>query len=224
MELFPVLMHDIKLAVAVSNSRWNLKEPPHSAQFWSPVVWRDWMYNGGEVRDPNEPLVPAEYLTHPSPDDAERWAKEAKDATLIAYDIETPRSISEDEADELGEVDILSIQFSARRGSGVFLPWREPYIEIARGVLGGEVDKAGANTWRFDDPLLEAHGCQLGGRRHDVRWAWHALQPDLRGSLQFIASFYQSSTFYAPWKHLSSSHKAVYGIMDVDAVQHIVGG
>ena len=51
---------------------------------------------------------------------------------------------------------------------------------------------------------------------------WHHLQPDLRASLQFIASFYAPEL--GPWKHLHASHPEFYGIVDVDAVQRILAG
>jgi hypothetical protein len=142
----------------------------------------------------------------------------------LAYDIETPFSAitTEDESDELGAVQILSIQFSPRPRSGIFLPWREPFIEIAKRVCNLPNDKAGANTWRFDDPLLQAHDCPLKGIKHDVRWMWHHLQPDLRSGLQFISSFY--ATEMGPWKHLHSSHPEYYGIADVDVIQRILHG
>jgi uracil-DNA glycosylase family 4 len=219
MPLFPVLMHDIKLAVAVANTRVGER-----VKFFSPVVWRDWEYEGFKPRGAEEPLVPDGYQTHPTVEDAERFLEEAQDAVLCAYDIETPRSGGEDDTDELGETKILSIQFSIKAGSGIYLPWHAPYDDIARRILALPNDKAGANVWRFDDPLLRKHGCELNGRIHDIRWAWHHLQPDLKAGLQFVASFYQEVGFRAPWKHLHISHPGFYGIADVDAVQRIMNG
>jgi hypothetical protein len=31
----------------------------------------------------------------------------------------------------------------------------------------------------------EAHGCRLNGVLHDLRWAFHTRQPDLKSALQF---------------------------------------
>ena len=31
----------------------------------------------------------------------------------------------------------------------------------------------------------EAHGCRLNGVLHDLRWAFHTRQPDLKAALQF---------------------------------------
>jgi uracil-DNA glycosylase family 4 len=220
MALFSVLMHDLKLAVAVANSRVG-----QSVKFFSPVLSRDVTYTRGEMPDLFNPVVPAGYTTYPTETDAWRFYEEAErePKKAIAYDIETPRSTeaSENDSDELPDRDILSIQFSHSPRTGLFLPWREPFIEIAKRVLRLPNPKIGANSWRFDDPLLEAHGCRLNGERHDIRWAFHHLQPDLRGSLQFIASFYNEGDGY-PWKHLHHSAKEQYGILDVDWLQRIV--
>jgi len=218
MGLLSVLMHDLKLAVAVAAGR--------ATRFFSPVLWRDFEYTPFEVRALEEPLVPPDYLTHPSEQQAWDWLRDLEQhpGALLAYDIETPRSgeSDEEESDELAEREILSIQFSFAPGTGIFLPWREGYAEVARHALALGNVKAGANTWRFDDPLLEAHGCRLNGTRHDVRWTFGHLQPDLKKSLQFITSFYQTSTFNAPWKQVHQSHPEVYGIRDVDALQQIL--
>lgn len=220
MALLSVLMDDIKLAVTIASTT-----PGQTGRFYGAVLSRDreWLHPT-KWPDPVNPAIPPEYLTHPTPRDAEnflRYMEINKDA-ILSYDIETPRSgaTSEDETDELAETKIISIQFSPRPRAGIFLPWREPFDGIARRVLALPHVKAGANTWRFDDPLLEAHGCTLGGVRHDVRWAWHHLQPDLKASLHFIASFYGMEM---AWKHLHSSHPEYYGIADVDAVSRIMG-
>jgi hypothetical protein len=144
---------------------------------------------------------------------------------LIAYDIETPRSgeSSETDSDELSENEIKSAQFSVAPGTGIFLPWRGGYREMAKAVLALPNPKAGANIWRFDDPVLEANGCRLNGARHDLRWMFHHLQPDLKGALQFIASFYcVGKPGWAPWKHQHDVLPEFYGIRDVDAVQEIL--
>lgn len=218
MGLLSVLMHDIKLAVAVANT-----EMGATTKFFSPVVWRDFEYTARPIPDPMNPIVPAGYVTHATEADAWAFYNEARanPERLIAYDIETPRSTqaTEDESDELADTVILSIQFSIRRGTGIFMPWRDPFTTIATRILSLPNPKGGANTWRFDDPLLAAHNAPVAGKRHDVRWMWHHLQPDLKGSLQFISSFYGMS---APWKNLHQSHSGYYGIADVDAVVRIL--
>ena len=126
-----------------------------------------------------EPVMPAGYMTHPSSSDAERFANNvgASGSNLLAYDIETPRSgrIDDLTTEEMAEREIVSIQFSLGRGTGIFMPWREPYIACAKRILALPIDKIGHNNWRFDDPLLEAHGCVINGTRHDTRWLWHHL-------------------------------------------------
>jgi len=170
------------------------------------------------------PTMPLGYATHPSPAEAEAFADEAWcHPGLVAYDIETPRSGKIDDltVEELAEKEILSIQFSISKGTGIFMPWREPYIGQAKRILATSTTKIGHNNWRFDDPLLKAHGCVIGGTIHDTRWMWHHLQPDLPANLQFIASFYGVRF---PWKHLNDSNPEWYGIMDVDVLHYIYGG
>lgn len=219
MSLLSVLMHDIKLACLIAKL-----QPGQRGRFASPVLGRDFIYTRPtQLASLDAPPVPPGYVLHPTERDAWVFLEQARDAKLIAYDIETPRSAvtTEDDTDELAEVDILSIQFSLAPGTGIFMPWREPFIDVARRVLALPNAKAGCNNWRFDDPLLVAHGCPPAGHRHDVRWAWHHLQPDMKASLQFVASFYQEPDFNFPWKHLHDVNGPLYGILDVDAVQRI---
>lgn len=222
MSLFSVLLHDLKLSVAVANSRVG-----QTVRFYSPVLSRDVEYTHPDFSqvDIQNPVIPEGYITHPTEESAWRFYEECeRDAgRLIAYDIETPRSteVTENESDELEDGDILSCQFSREARTGIFLPWREPFIEISKKVFALPNPMAGANTWRFDNPRLRSQGCRLNGVNHDLRWAWHALQPDLKGALQFIASFYNDGSGM-PWKHLHGSHKEAYGILDVDWVQRIL--
>ena len=223
--LFSVLMHGLKLAVAVAATS---GQPGATATFFSPVLWRDFSWVCPQsIPDPNNPTVPARYICYPNESTAFDFLRECEQHSnkLVAYDIETPRSTeaTENDSDELEDTQILSIQFSLGRGTGIFLPWRDGYAEAARAILALPNPKAGANTWRFDDPLLEAHGVRLGGVRHDVRWAFHHLQPDLKAALQFVASFYcVGKPGWTAWKHQHGAQPEFYGIRDVDAVQEIM--
>lgn len=221
MGLLSTLMHDIKLSVLCAALR-----PGQSGRFYSPVLGRDFQWTKPLVEHSlEEPDVPSGYILRPGEGEAWDYLRRAESQSdcLISYDIETPRSgvTGEDESDELADSEILSIQFSMGRGSGIFMPWREPYIDVARRVLALPNPKVGCNNWRFDDPRLVAHGCEIAGQRHDVRWAWKHLQPDIKAGLQFIYSFYQEPDFAFPWKHLNHSQPETYGIMDVDATWRI---
>ncbi len=200
MSKFSILVHDLKMAVGYARA---------------PIV----------PIDPMNPPIPPGYIMYPGEDEAWAYFHKAKDNArlLTTYDIETPRSAvtDEDETDELGEHDIISIQFSLGMGEGIFMPWQQPYIEVAKAILALPNEKANHNGWRFDDPLLRAHGCQINGRVHDIRWAWHHLQPELYGRLQSVASFYG---WLFPWKHLHEAMPEFYGICDVDALQWICEG
>lgn len=226
MSYLSVLMHDLRFAVALAARR--IYTQP--VDFWSPVLWRQVSYDIPAVLPPaNEPIVPPGYMCYPQLDDALAFAAavEADPTRLVAYDIETPWSpkAGEEDSDDAEHIathgdSILSIQFSLAPESGIFLPWRLPFIEVARRILASRNPKVGANNWRFDDPRLAAAGCPIAGTRHDIRWAWRHIQPDLAASLSFVSSFYAPGI--APWKHLAASHPQVYGIRDVDVLMRIV--
>jgi uracil-DNA glycosylase family 4 len=177
-----------------------------------------------EKRQPVIPPVdapPPGYILYPTEEVANVFAEQCIGARYIAYDIETPYSTTEDSAEEAeGEQVIKSCQFSVAKESGIFLPWRSPFIDIARRILGSGVAKLGWNVWRFDNPILESQGCAIGGEVHDLMWAWHHLQPDLPRGLQFAAA---QSGWPWPWKHLSDSNPQFYGIVDVDVLHYLVG-
>lgn len=220
--LFSVLVHDIRLAVAVANTTIS-----GTSLFHSPVLWRDFTWVGQDVTGALAPTIPPGYICYPNESTAFDFLHtvEREPGRILAYDIETPRSTeaTENDSDELEDTQILSIQFSLRPGTGIFMPWRGGYVEAAKAILALSNPKVGANTWRFDDPLLEAHGCRLNGARHDVRWMFHHLQPDLKAALQFVASFYcVGKPGWGPWKHQHGTTPEFYGIRDVDALQEIL--
>lgn len=168
---------------------------------------------------PVEPPVdkpPPGYLMYPTPEQAEAYLKDAK---VLAYDIETNYSTDEEEAEEEeAPGTIRSIQFSAGPNSGVYLPWREPYIGIAKRLLDLSIPKLGWNNWRFDDPLLKACDAPVRGPNHDLMWMWHHLQPDLPRGLQFAAA---QNGWPWPWKHLAAAREQFYGIVDVDVLHYL---
>jgi DNA polymerase I-like protein with 3'-5' exonuclease and polymerase domains len=179
-----------------------------------------------EGRQPS--IAPAEpppgYILYPT--EAEAWdflldPEFSRDASVpIAYDIETPYSkkATEEAAEEDAASPILSIQFSLAPGTGIFFPWRQPFIEIAKRILALPNPKLGWNNWRFDDPRLTSNGIAIGGINHDLMWCWHHLQPDLPRGLQFAAKFF-GWPFH--WKHLAGSRPEHYGIIDCDVLQTI---
>lgn len=178
-----------------------------------------------EERQPTLPPVdmpPPGYLLRPTELEADLFARsiEHGDFNSVAYDIETAYSTAEDSAEEIeenaGVGAILSIQFSTGPDSGIYLPWREPFIGIARRILASGTRKLSWNGWKFDDPLLRAAGCAIGGESHDLMWAWHHLQPDLPRGLQFVAG---QLGWPWPWKHLDAQNPAFYGITDVAILQ-----
>jgi uracil-DNA glycosylase family 4 len=196
MSLFGTLMRSIKVATKVARERTEPEVPP--------------------VDNP-----PAGYVLYPDESAALEFERRAAEERLsIAYDIETPYSTDEDSAEEAeGTQTIKSIQFSLAPRTGIFMPWREPFIPIAKRILALPNPKLGWNTWRFDDPVLAANDCAINGDRHDLMWAWHHSQPDLPRGLQFAAA---QSGWPWPWKHLAMASEQFYGIVDVDVLQWMV--
>jgi uracil-DNA glycosylase family 4 len=217
------LMHDIRFAVALAAVYTHT--PNTTVEFWSPVLWRTVKYNIARPLAPlNEPAIPPGYVCYPDEAAAREFAHSVAchPEWLVAYDIETPRShkAGEESSDEPDESPILSIQFSVAPHTGIFMPWRPPFIEIARAILATPNAKIGANNWRFDDPRLAVEHTPIMGTRHDLRWTFKHFQPDLSVGLQAITSYYAPDL--QPWKHLAASHPQFYGIRDCDAVLRCV--
>lgn len=208
MSLFGVLMRCLRLAIQVAK----------------------------EMRQPIRPSVDApspQYQMYPTESAALEFLASVEERTstgekgYLAYDIETNYSTSEEDAEERTG-DMRSIQFSTRAGSGIFLPWREPFKDVAQRILATSIPKITWNGWRFDDPILRENGCTINGSNFDLMWAWHHAQPDLPRGLQFAAAM-QGPTIYTPshswpwpWKHLDNASPQFYGIVDVDVLQWLV--
>ena len=194
MSHFGILMGAIRLAVAVAREKRQAVVPP--------------------VNTPSPG-----YIMFPDERQALTFLQSITDER-IAYDIETPYSTDEESAEEAeGKQTIKSIQFSLRPDSGIFMPWRKPFIDIAERVLAKPNPKLGWNTWRFDDPVLASNGVTINGDRHDLMWMWHHAQPDLPRGLQFAAA---QMGWPWPWKHLDSKSPQCYGIVDVDVLQWLM--
>ncbi len=163
-----------------------------------------------------------EYIEHPSLDEARSFLLRVRDNAnlVVTYDIETLESGDLDEEDlESAGHQITQIQFSLQPGTGIVLPWRDEYVDIAREVMASQNPKAGHNTLKFDNPRLRAQGFTINGVIHDTMEMWRRAQPDIPAGLQFVASFYG---FPFPWKHLADSDPEFYGACDVDAPQRIM--
>jgi len=202
MSLFGVLMRCLKLAMVVAKEGRQAVMPP--------------------VDSP-----PPGYVLYPTEEQALEFAMEVQKHTTdniehryLAYDIETPWSTSEESAEEAeGTQTIKSIQFSLGPESGIFMPWREPFLGIARRCLGTRLPKIGFNNYRFDDDIIRANGVSIDGEIHDVMWMHHHLQPDLPRGLQFVAA---QNGWPWPWKHLANSAPEFYGVVDVAVLQFLV--
>lgn len=134
----------------------------------------------------------------------------------IYYDIENPYTKKGEEEEDKGELEdeelgdkgkesgheITSIQFACSKDWAINVPWEKPFIKVALAILALKNEKIGANVWHHDNPRLEANGAVIGGRIHDLMWAWHHLQPGLWKGLQRIGSFFDVPR---DWKYLCLS-------------------
>jgi uracil-DNA glycosylase family 4 len=218
MHLYGCLLRDLDLAITIVRDRLESKAPPLTMDHY-------YLYPTSGYLE----IWASNFEARVKADAAKALGKSDISPMRIslAYDIETPysRLETEEEAEddedaaEVGDTTTIeSIQFSDGPGSGIFMPWREPYIQIAKRLLALDCPKYSWNGWRFDDPRLLANGMAIGGVNYDLMWAWHHLQPDLPRGLQFAAKF--MGWPYA-WKHLSGSRPEFYGITDCDVLQTI---
>jgi uracil-DNA glycosylase family 4 len=163
------------------------------------------------------------YQTSPGLDEAWSFYYRVRDSQklCLSYDIETNETgaIDEDERDELESTEIILVQFSISKGTGIALPWSELYLPVIMALFSLPNIKANHNTWNFDNPRLRAKGIRIEGKVHDTMWMFKHWHPRLPRGLQSIASMLG---FPFPWKHLYSSRLEWYGCADVDAVQWIV--
>jgi len=188
-------------------------------------------HDGRQPQLPPTDNPPPGYILHPTPSQAEEFLYQVRhqpEKGWLAYDIETYYSTDEEEAEEHDAKDIKSIQFSLSPNTGIFFPWREPYIGIAKQVLASSGKKVNWNGWRFDDPALRVAGCSINGQIIDLMWAWHHWQPDLPRKLQFAAAMQgpaianPTHSWPWPWKHLDRVNPQFYGVVDVDVLQWMV--
>ena len=146
---------------------------------------------------------------------------------ILSYDIETPESskLDEEEVEKKGtsfNIVRISFCFDAKRGYAASVPWQEPYISIIKMMLGSKGPKRSWNGSGFDDLRLEASQAAIHGRRYDIMWMWHFLQPTLPRALGFVAPFYNWTL--GPWKHEGVENPAYYSCCDALATQLIGDG
>lgn len=161
-------------------------------------------------------LIPRTNYQTPTEREAWAWFKSIDPERPIYADIETPRSgrEGEDERNSFADRDILSIQFTQRRGEAIALPWRDDFISVARATLENNCRKVGHNWWGFDLPVLHANHVRVNGIQDDTMIMWKHYHADLPANLQAVAGF---CGFPFPWKHLNESNPEFYGCADVDA-------
>lgn len=129
----------------------------------------------------------------------------------VVCDIETVDSdnVGEDEREEISSV-IIRVSFSNQAGTGISMPWQQPYLALIREVLAKAEEVIFWNQ-AFDQPRLVAAQCHINGKVTDAMFAWHWLQSDLPKALAFVAPMF---ALIEPWKYLSSSRPAYYSAMD----------
>lgn len=164
------------------------------------------------------------YITAPSLDDVGNYyyKLKANSRLPVSVDIETAntRDFEETEYEALAQEEIRTVQFSSEIGTGMCIPFTEPYIDWIRMILALPNPKLGHNYWSFDEPRLRSLGFEIGGGiAHDTMWMFKHLQPELPRGLQSVASY---GDFPFPWKHLFDKDLEWYGCADVDAPLRII--
>lgn len=174
------------------------------------------------------PIYPMGQLTlFPTPSDFEQWCRDAATSEFIVHDIETPFSRRADEDEDEQDPSFTINRFSLGRqdGHAITASYQEPFISVLKDFLGRSgADRVGFNSDEFDDPREAANGWPMGGKRVDVRWLWHSLQPTLPSSLAFVSTLYTRVT---EWKSIGSTagtDDELYSAMDAWAtVQDYLG-
>lgn len=166
---------------------------------------------------------PPVYQVSPGLDEAWSFYNKVRDNSrlVLSYDIETAEtgSVDENDRDELESAEIVLVQFSIGKGSGIAFPFTEDYIDIIRKLFMLPNPKGNHNTWNFDNPRLRAKGIGIEGYVHDTMWMFKHFYPKLPRGLQNVAGLFG---FPFPWKHLYNTSLQWYGCADVDAVQWIL--
>jgi uracil-DNA glycosylase family 4 len=172
-----------------------------------------------KVASTSAPTDSTQYQLSPTPNDVRGWFSALASNDAIALDIETDR-FEKDDVDFASNAVITQIQFSAKSGTAIVLPYLQAYFDVIRLVLASSNPKWSWNGRNFDVPILRAAGFEVNGEHHDLMLAWAHLQPDFGGdskllSLQSCTSFY--APYFGPWKHEISVDLPLYGAKDADA-------
>lgn len=169
--LFPVLKHDLELAVQVAKEGWQPDVPRLIID--PPLDWFErWCDN---------------YLTN-------------RHSCWLAVDTETPEKEAADEDELMGEKGstMTRINFSCSTGEGITVQPRGEYRKHIARILAADGTKA---FWfaQFDLDVIRKDGFEVGGVVHDVMWIWHVVQSDLPMSLGFVAPFYSKMGPWKHW-------------------------
>jgi uracil-DNA glycosylase family 4 len=160
------------------------------------------------------------YTLHPRADEVAKLVEDLSPDVPIAFDIETPYGDTDAKDDDFVAVEdlpsytILRISFAWEEGKAVTMPWREPFVSLARKILATPNPKVTWNGTGFDIPRLVANSCSINGPHYDAMLMWHALEPSLPMGLKYVATFYCPDM--PPWKLRASSEPEWYSAADSD--------
>jgi uracil-DNA glycosylase family 4 len=165
------------------------------------------------------PVDATQYALSPTPNEVREWFNSLPADVPISLDIETAM-FEKDDVDFVQNAQITQIQFSAKFGTAIVLPYISSYFDAISVVLRSSNPKWTWNGRNFDVPILRAAGFEINGEHHDLMLAWKHLQPDFDAesrllSLQSCTSFY--APYFRPWKHEASTDLPLYGAKDADA-------
>lgn len=175
--------------------------------------------NGKYTDYPSHPSYKKpKYQEYPSLDEVRSFYYKARDNSNlpISCDIETEnsRDVEEDERDDLEGGEIIQVQFSIEKRTGIAVPYKNGFVKVIDDIFNLPNIKLGFNWWNFDHPRVKAKGHKVNGHVYDLMWMFKHYHPKLERGLQKVASLFN---FPFPWKHLMGANLQWYGCADVDA-------
>lgn len=188
------------------------------------VVW-DVMRAMEQVGKPAPEYPCSELVLYPTVDEFRQWCTESKDTSWLVHDIETPFSRKAAEDEEVDpSFEILRFSLARDDFNSITCPHTPPYVEVLKEFLAGtDCDRIGFNSREFDDPREKYNGWPMRGRRIDLRWLHHFLQPHLPQSLACCGSLYLDPLI-PEWKSIADEEEQLYSALDAWATAKVFVG
>lgn len=180
--LFPVLLHDLK--VAERFTRLGIPPPLPTTYNLTPSIAEVEAYIDSLQRDPS---------------------------LLISYDCETSEIIGRSGPDNWRHKELIQMQFSTEVGGAIVLPYEGEYRDLCRRIMALSNDKLGWNSRLSDELLLRSLGFTIGGESYDAMLMFSHLQPSFssgkdakegedKGTPSRLLNLQSAISFYFPFE------------------------